>query len=140
MCKQLFLTICQSKVKIESNHEAHMVLPCLITALCKTFISDQEYNEALNEYTSVVHKEQITRGYGLSVQHDWTIEIHIEHVRHQQAEQMNDQDFWQQNNPRGLEDFIDHSCEVYRRLNTKLDKLSLGESSGAQERKRKKRR
>jgi len=55
-------------------------------------------------------------------------------------EQMSDRDFRTQNNPRSNEDFIDHACEAFRRLNTKMDKILEGESSSAQEKRRRKRR
>ena len=49
--------------------------------------------------------------------------------------------FWRQNNPRGDEDFIDHACSAFRRLNAKLDTvIDQGSSSSAQGGKRKKRR
>lgn len=52
---------------------------------------------------------------------------------------MSEEDFWQQNNPTGLEDYIDYSCEAFRRMNMKLDKVLDGESSSAHG-KRKKRK
>ena len=76
-----------------------MLLPGLITDICKTFISDQEYTEACNSCISVLPDENITRGYNLCVQTNWTPELHEEHVVHQQMEQMSDRDFWTQNNP-----------------------------------------
>jgi hypothetical protein len=141
MCRQLFTTICNSRHKLDTNDEAYMLLPCLITDICRTFIGDQEYDDACASYISVLPKETITRGYNLCVQHNWTPEIHMEHVAHQQFEDLSDQDFWRQNNPRGDEDFIDHACSAFRRLNTKLDiVIEQGSSSSAQGGKRKKRR
>ena len=116
------------------------MLPCLITDICKTFISDQEYSDGLDNHSSVIAVEQLTRGYGLCAQYNWTEAVQIDHVRHQRAEQMSEEDFWQQNNPTGLEDYIDYSCEAFRRMNMKLDKVLEGEASGAQEKRCRKRR
>jgi hypothetical protein len=66
MCQQLFSTICQARRRLDTQPDANMLLPCLVTKLCKTFVSDYEYNEALNNNSSVIIREQLTRGYGLS--------------------------------------------------------------------------
>jgi len=99
MCKQLFSAICHSKVKLDAKSSAHMLLPCLITLICKTFISDQKLDDALDNYSTVAVREQISRGYSLCIQNDWTEKVHIEHIVHQQMEEMSDRDFWRRNNP-----------------------------------------
>lgn len=132
MCKQLFSTIGLHFQRMNQIH-AKLALPCLITDICSNWIPPAEYNEV--QFRTNLVAEHRSRGYSLCEQKDWDIACLEENVLADEGEQAEEEDFWSYN-PADIEDYIEHSTEVFRRLNLRLQNLEGGESSSGTRKRR----
>lgn len=135
MCKQLFHTICNAKVRLCTHPGMKLPLPCLITRICKFFISEHEFN--LTEPDRIpVDTERVTRGYNHCQKEDWIPVVLQENGFATEVNRMSETDFWNQPNPTKLEPFMEFTCEALKRINTRLERLEGQSSSGGRTRKR----
>jgi hypothetical protein len=94
---QLFNTI--TGVRMRSGiQDAVLPLPCLITQICSTFMSPEDFTLARRESVPLEHA-RIKHGFGARVPHDWTAEVVREEVRPIAEEELSDTTFFQLPSP-----------------------------------------
>jgi hypothetical protein len=94
---QLFNTIAGVRMR-SGTQDAVFPLPCLITQLCSTFMSTEEFSLARRESIPLEHF-RIKHGFGNRVQIDWTEEVVQEDVRTVAEEELSDTTFFQLPSP-----------------------------------------
>ena len=94
---QLFNTITGMKMR-SGAQDLVLPLPCLITQICSTFMSPEEFSLARRE-SIPLEKFRMKHGFGTRVPVDWTTDIDKEEVRNVAEEEMSDTTFFQQPSP-----------------------------------------
>ena len=75
MCRIILDTIASAK----DSRRTFLPLPILVTQICKEWILEDEFNDAMQDIVKIVH-ETVSSSHQASLQIDWTTDILWEHV------------------------------------------------------------
>jgi len=133
MQHQLFRSICSIKAKLDKDDTIKIPLPCLITQICRHFMTLEEFS-AYDHLQIRVPIEHISRRYTNTNPKDWTPRVEQAHVLSAEMSRLNEKDFWNQPAPDDEQHFREMTWEALKRLNTRLERVEEVQGSGSRPR------
>jgi hypothetical protein len=140
MQHQLFDSICAIKAKFDRNPSIKIPLSCLITQICRYFMTMDEFS-AYDHLQIRAPVEQETRGYTHANPRNWTKHVQEAQVHSAEIRRLNDADFWNQEVDEDEMHFRQLTWEALRRLHIdQQGQSSAGQSSRTPPRRQRARR